>query len=555
MGHTSKVGPEAPAREIDVFCPEHSLSLGVKATKGIVCAHNGHELDYSFPDGWFWEYCCDCATFVHSDIVAERKPRNSCPACSRQFVRRFICDKCHVITCDSDKPAPRRAFSLSSAGSPAPTCPGCLALSVDDPRLHECVDFGFKFLTTRTVCPFCRNLISPQKEKETSLGTEDVKRGHASAGRASQLNCPACHAPIKPHFKFCKKCRAPLKPETPALVPVQSALITQTPVQPVATFANDSPHSLDSTDTSEIFAAPSDDHQPVASAISTKLISALVAIVILIGILAISAAYRTVSSNSSTAGKLNKAIALGHLVAPQGESARDYYNQLMNEDGSVATLAPYRQRLMPQLTQRPQQLLDDLTRPGGRDGTLPEWEESQQLLAWAAELTPDDKQLAAKAAYAQGRTAYLNNLVEQALTAYQRAADLDTSWAVPLNSIGSMLNEHKRYSESRKFLRQAIQRNPNWALPYNNMGTSFFFENNLSDAESNYQKAIQLAPNWARPHAWLGSIASKQKAYCSAIGEFERALSLPTVGMSNWDPQKIQRELDLARSQCVTEVE
>jgi tetratricopeptide (TPR) repeat protein len=258
-----------------------------------------------------------------------------------------------------------------------------------------------------------------------------------------------------------------------------------------------------------------------------------------------------VGVSSSTTNRLDDALKRGNLVSPAGSSARDYYNQLKNENASQSTLATYREKLLPQLTRGPQSLLDDLTSPGGRDGTLPEWEEAQKLLAWATELKPEDKSLAAKSAYAEGRTAYLKDRIEDALSAYQRAADFDKSWAPPVNSIGSMLNEHKRYSESRTYLREAIRRNPNWALPYNNMGTSYFYENNFSDAQSNYRKAVSLAPNWARPHAWLGSIAAKQKDYCAAVGEFEQALRLSTPGMSNWDPQKIQRELDVARERCV----
>lgn len=256
-------------------------------------------------------------------------------------------------------------------------------------------------------------------------------------------------------------------------------------------------------------------------------------------------------AGNSVEKRMDDALKRGNLVSPSGSSARDYYNQLKNENASPTTLAAYREKLMPQLTRGPQSLLDDLTTPGGRDGTLPEWEEAQKLLGWATELKPEDKSLAAKAAYAEGRTAYLKDRIEDALSAYQRAADFDKSWAPPVNSIGSMLNEHKRYSESRTYLREAIRRNPNWALPYNNMGTSYFYENNFSDAQSNYRKAVSLAPSWARPHAWLGSIAAKQKDYCAAVAEFEQALRLSTPGMSTWDPQKIQRELDIARGRCV----
>lgn len=535
MTLTNIPGSATALREIDVFCVVHSLSFVVPAAGRIACGHNGHELDDAFPCGWFWEYCCDCATFVHSSIVAERKPKDSCPTCSRRFTRRFICDNCHVITCESDTPAPRKAILLPADSGPVPGCPGCSASNLKTPLSHECIDFGFKFLTIRDACPFCRQAIGRQSE---------IEAPREAKGAQAVIHCPACNAAVKAHFKFCKKCRAPLTVAPPKTAARHEPRVRQN-ILPVVDSSSAGGHSQSSRP-DPVLESPA---VPFDNGSSRKII-AVVATVVIVGVLLVSAAYRTVSSRASTAAKLTNAIARGNLVAPPADSAQYYYNQLKREGASSATLNLYKDQVMPQLTKRPQTLLDDLTRPGGRDGTLPEWEEAQKLLAWATELTPEDKQLAAKAAYAEGRTAYLKNLIDPAMSAYQRAADMDKSWAVPLNSTGSMLNEHKRYSESRTYLREAIRRNSNWALPYNNMGTSYFLEGNLTEAKNYYERASSLAPNWARPHAWLGSIASKQKDYCSAIGEFEQALNFSTPGMSNWDPQKIQRELDFARAHC-----
>jgi Flp pilus assembly protein TadD len=270
-----------------------------------------------------------------------------------------------------------------------------------------------------------------------------------------------------------------------------------------------------------------------------------VALLIFVGLFA------AIKSGSSVESKLNDAINRGNLLSPPGESAYDLYAQLRREGASQSTLATYREKLRARLTPRPQVLLDQAASPGGTDGAPAEWEEAQRSMAWAAELKPEDKQLAAKAAYCEGRAAYLRNRTDDAMAAYQRAAELDKSWAMPLNSLGVILNERKRYSEARNYLTEATRRNPNWALPYNNMGTAYFLDNDIYDAQTNYQKAKDLAPNWARPHAWLGTIAIKQKDYCTAVDELQQALNLATPNMSSWNPQKIQRDLDEARARCV----
>lgn len=366
-----------------------------------------------------------------------------------------------------------------------------------------------------------------------------------SDSAVARLACSRCGARTRPSHKFCKKCGAAIH--------VQEALATgNLPAMAVSNMAVSDAAAVRSSSP-----APEDEKNrapdPIAGSLEQSQSKTWVALAVL-GCIALVVGLVFLSSKKSapsTEGKLDDAIARNNLIAPQGESAYDYYAQLRREGASPATLAAYGEKILPRLTQRPQELLDEVVRPGGNDGSVSEWEETQKFLAWAVELKPGDQQLAAKAAYCEGRTAYLKSRIDDAMSAYQRAADLDKTWATPLNSLGAMLNERRRYSEARGYLTEAIRRDPNWALPYNNMGTSYFLENDIYDAQPNYQKARDLAPNWARPHAWLGSIALKQKDYCTAVGEFEQALKYSTPTMSSWNPQRIQKDLDEARAHCV----
>jgi tetratricopeptide (TPR) repeat protein/ribosomal protein L32 len=350
--------------------------------------------------------------------------------------------------------------------------------------------------------------------------------------------CPKCRATAKLHHRFCKKCGAAITNSDNAAPENLHNVGEQAPLEPAHTYRASSSEAVAESDAGI--------QQAGRSKGKTWVVLSVTGLALLVGILL----FASGKSGSSVEGKLNDAISRGNLISPPGESAYELYAQLRREGASQNTLTDYKEKLLPRLTARPQALLDQMVSPDGTDGTLSDWDEAQKLLAWAAELKPEDKQLAAKAAYCEGRAAYLRNRMDAAISAYQRAADLDKSWATPLNSLGVLLNERRRYSEARNYLTEAIRRNPKWALPYNNLGTAYFFDNDIYDAQVSYEKARDLAPNWPRPHAWLGSIAKKQNDYCTAKDEFEKALSLSTPNMSSWNPQKIQKDLDEARTRC-----
>ncbi|HEV2763707.1 MAG TPA: tetratricopeptide repeat protein, partial [Pyrinomonadaceae bacterium] len=285
-----------------------------------------------------------------------------------------------------------------------------------------------------------------------------------------------------------------------------------------------------------------------------KLLIGVAVAVLVAGALLMMAAYRASSSSFSTESKLENAIAKGNLVSPAGDSAQHYYNLLRSEGARPDALDRHAARLLPLLTARPFKMLEDLAIPGKNDSSPTEWEEASRLLAWAAELSPQDKSLAARAVYSTGRAAYTRQQTDAALEQWTRAAELDPKWAAPVNGVGLIYNERKQYETARKYLRDAIRRDPNWAVPYNNMGTSYFYERSYDQAAEYYQKAASLAPQWARPHAWLGDIAYERKDFCTARQEYQTALDFAAPGMNNWNPERIQSKRDSAAAKCAQPV-
>jgi tetratricopeptide (TPR) repeat protein len=138
--------------------------------------------------------------------------------------------------------------------------------------------------------------------------------------------------------------------------------------------------------------------------------------------------------------------------------------------------------------------------------------------------------------------------MNEAITEWEKASDLDTDWAVPANGLGLIYNKRKDFGTARIWFNRAILRDATWAIPYSNMGTSYYMQKRYADAAANYQKALELAPLWARPHAWMASIAMKSYDCSTAVAHFERVLAADAVGTEEMDLPSIRRQYQEAQN-------
>ncbi len=371
--------------------------------------------------------------------------------------------------------------------------------------------------------------------------------------------CPTCHTQYPDQLAFCQRDGASLQtvaqPPTPSFsapttqpvaraVPlgqatnrieiatqrVEPVFTVQQPVQPTAqTFASGA----------DAFVAPA---KPASS---SKTWLWLLLSCALVAVLGAAAAFYFFAN--STQSKFTQAIQSGKLVSPTGASAYDLYQQLKREGKTPEQLAQFTKPLLPRLTAKPQQLFADITAPGKRDTTADAWDEAQRMLAWASEIQPADKRLAAQATYAAGRAAYLRNEKDKAVEWWKKAYEQDRTWFLPANGLGIIYNERKNHVAARTVLQEAIKRAPDSPLPYNNLGTAWLLAKDDAQAEVHYNKAIELAPDWPRPHAWLGELAMRRKDYARAVQEFELVLSLGATTDTSIDSNKIRQQAEQAR--------
>jgi len=100
-----------------------------------------------------WQYCCNCEHFCPVDF--DRDGLERCPVCTRRSSLLYLCDRCHLISFESNTPLQTKNFTLSAEGMPQPSCPGCLRSPGADLHEHSCEATGAFFVTALDTCPAC----------------------------------------------------------------------------------------------------------------------------------------------------------------------------------------------------------------------------------------------------------------------------------------------------------------------------------------------------------------------------------------------------------------
>jgi hypothetical protein len=143
-----------------VFCPEHKRGFFAPRQSPIKCENRGHllgEIDFEGeahgPMELQWQYCCNCEHFCPVDF--DQYGLQRCPVCTRKSSQLYVCDRCYVISFESNTPLQTKNFTLNSDGVPQPSCPGCLRSASADLHEHTCDVANVSFITGLNACPIC----------------------------------------------------------------------------------------------------------------------------------------------------------------------------------------------------------------------------------------------------------------------------------------------------------------------------------------------------------------------------------------------------------------
>ena len=143
-----------------VFCPEHKRGFFAPRQNPIKCENRGHLLgaiDFegqaTSPVELQWQYCCNCEHFCPVDF--DQFGLQRCPVCTRKSSLLYLCDRCYVISFESNTPLQTKNFTLTADGVPQPSCPGCLRPAAADLHEHTCDSANASFVTGLNACPIC----------------------------------------------------------------------------------------------------------------------------------------------------------------------------------------------------------------------------------------------------------------------------------------------------------------------------------------------------------------------------------------------------------------
>lgn len=143
-----------------VFCPEHKRGFFAPRQSPVKCENRGHllgEIDFegqaSTPVELQWQYCCNCEHFCPVDF--DQYGLQRCPVCARRSSALYLCDRCYVISFESNTPLQIKNFTLTAEGVPQPSCPGCLRPASADVHEHTCDEVHASFITGLNTCPIC----------------------------------------------------------------------------------------------------------------------------------------------------------------------------------------------------------------------------------------------------------------------------------------------------------------------------------------------------------------------------------------------------------------
>lgn len=143
-----------------VFCPEHKRGFFAPRQSPVKCENRGHllgEMDFEgqskTPVQIEWQYCCNCEHFCPVDF--DQYGLQRCPVCTRRSSLLYLCDRCHVISFESNTPLQIKNFTLTAEGAPQPSCPGCLRPASADLHEHSCDKANVSFVTGLSACPIC----------------------------------------------------------------------------------------------------------------------------------------------------------------------------------------------------------------------------------------------------------------------------------------------------------------------------------------------------------------------------------------------------------------
>ncbi|HEX7957015.1 MAG TPA: protein kinase, partial [Pyrinomonadaceae bacterium] len=208
------------------------------------------------------------------------------------------------------------------------------------------------------------------------------------------------------------------------------------------------------------------------------------------------------------------------LVKPDGGSAYDTYishrGELNSEDRREIN-----RKVQPSLEKRGDEIVSRVKQDLIESEA--DWSEAARAYEWLNELEPRPA-YESRQHFALGRLGLMQKDYSKAQAEFQRAIQLDSSWALPVNSLGRVFYQTRDKVRAKEQYRRATEIEPGWIYPWINLGALYFELKDFANAEAALRRAISIDAQRGSVHNLLGDTLDKQGRPCEAIPEYRLAL-------------------------------
>jgi tetratricopeptide (TPR) repeat protein len=117
-------------------------------------------------------------------------------------------------------------------------------------------------------------------------------------------------------------------------------------------------------------------------------------------------------------------------------------------------------------------------------------------------------------------------LLDEAITHYQKALQFNPSYIESYCNIGRVLQEQGRWDESIAYFLRALEQNPCYPGAHCNLGLSLQEKGCLDQAITHYKKALQFDPTLAEAYCNLGHAFQEKGRFEEAVACYRKAIEI-----------------------------
>jgi tetratricopeptide (TPR) repeat protein len=125
-----------------------------------------------------------------------------------------------------------------------------------------------------------------------------------------------------------------------------------------------------------------------------------------------------------------------------------------------------------------------------------------------------------------GAVFFQQGRLQEAVSHYQRALQIEPDYATAHNELGMALVRLGRLTEAIGHYEQALRIRPDFAEADNNLANALAWSDRLPEAVGHYERALRIKPDFAEAHNNLGVVLTRLGRRQEAIGHLEQALRI-----------------------------